>query len=253
MKSIILCEGKTDGIILSYYLEKCYSWKFEKDIYKGSGINKFPKFPLKENETINWYSNNEKYLSIFSCGGISNIENKLMSISEINASQDINKKFSKIVIMIDHDTKTEVKLKEEIEKWLENSNIILDEPVKIGEWNKGKIKTLQTNREDSFEIEMLIIVIPEKENGNLEVFLLNALKEVEEDKKLVDESNKYITALKDVSYLSKGKYKYKAQLQAVLSVISPEWVFTEIHQRMQRVSWEKLSSINNVYQNFNKL
>lgn len=30
MKSIILCEGKTDAILISYYLEKTQNWKFKK-------------------------------------------------------------------------------------------------------------------------------------------------------------------------------------------------------------------------------
>ena len=34
MKSIIFCEGKTDAILLSYYLEKVADWKFSKNDQK---------------------------------------------------------------------------------------------------------------------------------------------------------------------------------------------------------------------------
>lgn len=34
MNSIILCEGRTDAILLSYYLERVYGWKHSKKIPK---------------------------------------------------------------------------------------------------------------------------------------------------------------------------------------------------------------------------
>ncbi len=60
MKSIIFCEGKTDAILLSYYLEKVADWKFSKKMTRNIGL------PIRnfENEELNVYTKDEKQLII---------------------------------------------------------------------------------------------------------------------------------------------------------------------------------------------
>lgn len=53
MKSLILCEGKTDAILLSYYLQRTCGWQYRKQ----------PKelqfsFDSQKGETGNWYYKN---------------------------------------------------------------------------------------------------------------------------------------------------------------------------------------------------
>lgn len=165
MKKIILCEGKTDAIILSYFLGKQYNWEYKK--LSKSQIKIFPKFNFAHNESL--------------------------------------------------------------------------------------IKSQKENSEEYINIELLFIVIPKDKNGNLELFLLDALKENKEDKLIVSESKSYIDKVSSVSYLKKDRYKVKAQLQSVLSVISPEWVFSDISERLKRVSWNNLEEINSVYKKLDKL
>ena len=62
MNKLILCEGKTDAILLSYYLEKVAGWKYTTK--SPSGL----KFKISnENESMNWYRKDQDYLLI--CSG----------------------------------------------------------------------------------------------------------------------------------------------------------------------------------------
>ncbi|MGN0404658.1 MAG: hypothetical protein ACI4F1_05520 [Bariatricus sp.] len=52
MNKLILCEGKTDAILLSYYLGKTAGWKFVKKGPSGLAIQQ-----PNDNESISWYKN----------------------------------------------------------------------------------------------------------------------------------------------------------------------------------------------------
>ena len=62
MKSIVICEGKTDAILLSYYLNKVSGWGFysRKDKRKNN-------IPIRNNKTeeANWYIRGEDLLVIW--------------------------------------------------------------------------------------------------------------------------------------------------------------------------------------------
>lgn len=56
MNKLILCEGKTDAILLSYYLGKTAGWKFVKKGPSGLAIQQ-----PNDNESISWYKKDEDY------------------------------------------------------------------------------------------------------------------------------------------------------------------------------------------------
>ena len=59
MKRIILCEGKTDAILISYFLERKFGWSY----IKWSRIKKNMKnwFQINQgNEVLNWYNHPKK-------------------------------------------------------------------------------------------------------------------------------------------------------------------------------------------------
>ena len=103
MKKIILCEGKTDAILISYFLEK-FEWQFSKKVMQ---IN----LPVdKDNEVFSWYRHPDKpdqELAIWGVGGYSNIQLKLKYITESIQSQpekQFQNRFNKIVLFVDNDT-----------------------------------------------------------------------------------------------------------------------------------------------------
>ena len=68
MNKIILCEGATDAILLSYYLEKVAGWKFCKKPPKDIAI-KEDTFE----QSVNWYEKESDRLLICGAGGKDNI------------------------------------------------------------------------------------------------------------------------------------------------------------------------------------
>ena len=70
MNKLILCEGKTDAILLSYYLRKVAGWKFVKKGPSGLTIQQ-----SNDNESICWYKKDDDYLLICGVGGKDNFGN----------------------------------------------------------------------------------------------------------------------------------------------------------------------------------
>ena len=50
MNKLILCEGETDAILLSYYLEKAAGWNYSSKPPQNLSIQ-----TTAQNETVNWY------------------------------------------------------------------------------------------------------------------------------------------------------------------------------------------------------
>ena len=64
MNKVILCEGQTDAILLSYYLAKVSGWRFCKKPPKNVDI-KEDTF----DQSINWYEKGNDHLLICGVGG----------------------------------------------------------------------------------------------------------------------------------------------------------------------------------------
>ena len=64
MNKIILCEGETDAILLSYYLDKVAGWKFCK---KGPADIAIKTDTFEQ--SANWYQKDEDRLLICAVGG----------------------------------------------------------------------------------------------------------------------------------------------------------------------------------------
>ena len=67
MNSIILCEGRTDAILLSYYLGRVYGWCYSKKPPKA-----YTRIEADSNQEVNWYKKNDDYLLIYGVGGKDN-------------------------------------------------------------------------------------------------------------------------------------------------------------------------------------
>ena len=57
MNSLILCEGATDAILLSYYLKKVSGWTYTAKAPDGLNIRS-----TRGNESVNWYKRGNDYL-----------------------------------------------------------------------------------------------------------------------------------------------------------------------------------------------
>lgn len=70
MNKVILCEGETDAILLSYYLGKVAGWKYNRKGPENLNIQ-----ADTSNQSVNWYKNNENFLLICAVGGKDNFKN----------------------------------------------------------------------------------------------------------------------------------------------------------------------------------
>lgn len=100
MNSLILCEGATDAIFLSYYLNKVYGWKFCKNAPEHLDIK-----PSKSGEEINWYNRGEDRLLMCGVGGKDNMKS-FFNDKVLSPVLNSKNSFAKIALVLDRDEKS---------------------------------------------------------------------------------------------------------------------------------------------------
>ncbi len=248
MKRIILCEGKTDAILISYFLIRKFGWSY---IRKKTEIPQVELPVDKNNEELNWYNHPKKpnqELAIWSVGGINQLPNKLKNtIERTQIERTTTNRFERIVLFFDRDQRGEAECVQLIEEWTTTSNLELIGDMQLGRWVDATIELIKTPPE-SYQLSILPIVLPPDGKGALETFLIDSIKgHSNEDRQLVDEAWEFINRLPDEPYLSKRRFHPKACLGAILSVMSPNWVFAKLHERLTRVKWENIELVLNAY------
>ena len=175
MKTLILCEGKTDAIILSYFLLKKYNWKHvnNREMSK-SKYKDIIRFKTNENQSCCLYENGEKLLLIYACGGIEEIPKKINEVADINSQSDFEKRFNKIIVMTDKDENGLNELEIKFNEWINESKIELNDYIKLiptlltqsdlincGLWGaKVWVMKVPSHYED-IVIQLLVIVQPQ--------------------------------------------------------------------------------------------
>lgn len=242
MPKLILCEGRTDAILISYYLAKTAGW-----LYLKNGNCKDFLTRKDDNEELNWYRKNDESLCVWGCGGINNIPTKLNEVVDRNKNEIKNSNlFNKIAIIIDHDTRTQDENKTLIQGWIAGATIQMP-PANfvLGNWGLASYDNQQGKQ---LHLQILPMVLPSAATGNLESFLLGAIKaNGGEEEAVVDQAQTFIDNLAAVSFIQKHRYKGKAQLGTALSVFSPERVFTEEHARLTAIDWTQYDAVNTAF------
>lgn len=244
MKKIILCEGKTDAILISYFLIRRFNWIYTKDEIVGLPVE-------KDNETLNWYYHLEKAgseLAIWGVGGIDEIPIKLSEVVDRTRNEKIRgNRFDRIVIFFDRADLDNGQCVNLVLEWLNHANLTTNNDPNIGQWTNAAINIKSTPPQEH-QVEILPIVLPPDGNGELETFLLDSLNESsDDDTLLVGRARAFIGDIPDEPYLLRRRFRPKACLGSVLSVISPDWVFSEIDNRLRQVEWERLEEVANIY------
>ena len=256
MKRIILCEGRTDAILINYFLKGRFGWTYIEP--QKLKTLKLPKLPVEQdNEVFNWYNHSGKpnhELAIWGVGGIDQMSVKLRHVIDRNRiERTINNRFEHIVLFFDHDDMNETECKTLIENWMTNSNLEILGDLQLGQWRNARIKLSKSLREN-YELNILPIVLPPDSPGNLETFLIDSIRDqYDHDKHLVVNAERFIECIPNKPYLNKSRYRPKACLGSILSVMSPDWVFSKLDDRLSRVQWEKIESVMSVYRKLGEL
>lgn len=253
MKSILLCEGESDQILLSYYFINQFQFDFSKEHTKKA--NSFAKIGTINSyiQSIDLTGQEENEIAMWAVGGREKLQLALEVILELNrVNADLF--FERIIIVADKDSDVEnTMLWEDISQVIAKHNITIQ--FKENEWILGKQKS---GFNENKNIAFLALNIPSEGEGALETFLLNALKEQgKAEKYLALKSEKFVETLVknrdkfNNKYLSKRRQCTKAPLAVFFAITSPDKVFTEMDQMLKSVHWEKYKTIQSGFEQFN--
>ena len=224
MNKVILCEGMTDAILLSYYLGRVAGWKYHRKAPSG--------LPIKHdeyNETVNWYKKGNDFLLICSVGGKDNMvgffQNKIKKMI-VDAGA-----FNRIAVVLDRDD-NDIKSIEE-----KASNDF--RPVITRMMNNEWIENTYT---DGFKmeqiIEALLVTIPTDHQGALETVMLDSIAEDPYDAEIVNRTKLFVIEMRKVAskYISNNRKELKAHLGVTWAIQYPEKVFSLIDEQIKGVS-----------------
>ena len=236
MIKVILCEGKTDAILLSYYLEKVSGWKYSKKKPKNFTIK-----PDNDNQSVNCYIKDSDQLLICAVGGKDGFakffEDKLSSpIKDSNIIQ-------RLAVIIDRDDNTVKALEKRIS---DNFNSVISE-MKNNKWIQNIFKdTYHQNH----QIETLLVVIPQEHQGALENVMLDSISEDPYDEVIVNKTGEFVKEMRAIAsnYIYNNRTELKAHLGVTWAIQYPEKVFSLIDEQIRSVEWEKSDILNKCFE-----
>ncbi len=227
MNKLILCEGKTDAILLSYYLEKTCGWK-HWHAPKGLDI----RAEETNGESAYWYKRESECLLICGVGGKDNFggffREKIQS-AIVDAGA-----FAKMAVVTDHDDRPE----KSIISSLQASLRPIFSQIENGKW---KPNSYENSYKQESSIDFLLVIIPSDKEGALESVLLDAISEKAEDKTIVNRSISFVDEMQPLAYkyLVKKRLKLKACLGVTWAIQYPEKIFSFINEQIRSVKWEE--------------
>lgn len=225
MNNLILCEGATDAILLSYYLGHMYGWKYCKP----------PKeIDIKEsiNETVNWYKRDEDRLLICSVGGKDNFKN--FYLEKIEAPILLSNGFDRFIVISDRDNNTVSSIENKMSQSFSSAITHIENK----KWTDCLYK-------DSYgiekNIESMLIVIPSEHEGALETVMLQAISENPYDNIIVEKVKEFVHDMRNcaLKYIASDRLELKADLGVTWAIQYPEKVFRLIDEQIKSVKWEK--------------
>lgn len=167
MRSVILCEGSTDFVLLQHFMRRTYQWEYKSNKQINIAGQSARECTLQKDDNT---------VSIIGCGGCNRLIPCLNYELMLNSVSALGEAYDKIVIITDRDeVLTEQEFSEQIEYQIKVYN--------------GKYSGLITNNEwmefsfingygDELKTKLLMLVIPFEETGAMETFLLKDRKSV---------------------------------------------------------------------------
>lgn len=235
MNGLILCEGPSDAILLSYYLGRVKGWTHSKKAPDGLDIKR-----KADNQSVEWYKRGEDYLLICGVGG----KDHFGGFYEEALSAPIIRSFGFdcFAIVTDRDDRDVADIESAIGAAI--PDFFTDSCA--GHWR-------ETQYLDSFGIpqvmKTLLLVIPTEQQGALETVLLDAISENSYDKNIVDKSKAFVSAIRTEAerYISSSRLQLKADLGVVWAIQSPEKVFTVLNEQLIAVQWERSQTLRTCF------
>ena len=242
MKSVIICEGSTDYVLLQYFMQRVNDWSDYRNPQQMTGFKRVRELKKAEDSLI-----------IGESGGSSRILQCMDNILEINNISAMGEEYHKILIITDRDDlDTEEKFLQGIQDILNARNIEYSNISEANEW-------IDIKQENGFgqeiNIRILPLVIPFDTTGALETFLLEAIAEQDEyDKEIINKGGVFVDSIDpEQRYLKKRRYATKAKFDVYFSVRTPIDQFIERRNILKDVRWENYILIQHDFSKLSEL
>lgn len=238
MNRVLLCEGVTDAILLSYYLEKVSGWKYCK------GPKNLEIKTKNRNESVNWYRKGEEYLLICGVGG----KNNFAKFFETRIKNPIfmSDAFQKIVFVTDRDERADSEIINEL---------YTEDMLKNLEDRRWRNNIYRNAYEMEKMLEVLLVVIPKESQGALETVMLEAIAEDPYDRNIIEKVDDFMQQMSKEAekYLSTERLQLKAKLGVTWAVQFPEKVFSRIDEQIRNVEWEKSELLKRIFRELEEI
>lgn len=230
MNNILLCEGATDAILLSYYLEAVFGWMY---CTPDKSINISEDY----NETVNWYKKGNDKLVICSVGGKDRFGNFFSE--KVLDPITLSDAFDKVVIVTDRDKYSISHIENKMNKVI---SPLLSEKSSVSIENRKWTLCYYQNRYGiRKQLQSLLIVIPSESEGALESLMLDSISENPYDAIIVDKVKSFVHDMKSyaLKYIASDRLELKADLGVTWAIQYPEKVFRLIDEQIRSVRWEE--------------
>ena len=224
MYGIILCEGETDAILISYYLHKTLTYSY----VKKSPAN-LPAL-TKISKSINWYrGDHDNYIAICPIGG-ADFMKAVKEVIRYNKAADEDDVFQKVVLVMDNDDESVCDSVKEIGKAL-----FCKRELSAGNWESF---AYDNDFAQHIGGEIACILQPNDEHGALETFVLQALSQDDEEvENAVRQVKEFVGGFQSKRYLRHRRDRVKAHLSVSLAVMCPSKTFTTIDEFLKGIEW----------------
>ena len=245
MRSVILCEGSTDFILLQHYMRKVNGWE-----YKSNKPIRINDVKVRVCELVK----GDDKLSIIGCGGCSRIIETLDYVLDLNSVSAPGECIDNIVIITDRDeVSTEVEFSNNIEEKM-NTYVVKSQDIMLSN-NMWKNYVYQNGYGDEQQVKLLLLVIPFEDTGAMETFLLNAIANNDEyDAKIISKCNSFVDCVDEQKrYLNKRRYVTKAKFDVYFSIRTSAEQFNERRDILKSVPWENYTFIQSSFAKLGEL
>lgn len=244
MKSIILCEGSSDYILLQYFMRKVYGWTDQKT--KEQSNDRYIKM-------IRTMTKGADTLRIGGCGGCSGILPGFDRIMEYNTLSAEPEAYDKVVVITDRDEiETESEFIKGIESILSSRNMKRNSAVSNNEWSEIQYRN---GHGKECKFDFLLLVIPFEDMGAMETFLLDSIARNDSyDANIIEKCNFFVNNIDhEKRYLTKRRYITKAKFDVYFSVRTAAEQFVERQNILKNIPWEKYIKIQSEFKKLEAL
>ena len=247
MRSLILCEGFDDVLLLGYYLFKTVGWRFNpKGVF--AKLYNFPKLDFKR-QAVEIYEKGNDLLGIWAVGGKDSFSEAYKFVYRVNSLNPMEQ-IDKIFVITDRD-----------QNEIEESLLDMQNKMHSCGLNVDKLLNNQSNiysyeiEEEIYHLEIIPIIVPFDKNGAIETVLMAGIAETgEEEEYIVNCANDYITDMLKSrrlrNYLQHERQVLKAKLSAVISITNPDRSTSLFDKVLMSWNWE---TKNEVKRHFEKI